>query len=251
MWRSWKIAWDMVCSQLQMPPEKESKERAIKAADEASSPEAATKHEELVPPQQVGEIPVSLSPHSSACSDIKEELEDLPQEGLLLVGPAAPHDTGGGISASLGASDESEQDEDAKMPPEKESEARSPASVSMPLDTVGQDEPEPETARGSGSASARLTSLKRPIEESYATLPAEGSLSKRYGQKGSDSLPPWKTAEEALLKRRWRARRVERAPAARSRSSPPDESEKEKRHWQRIREMGAPSEKPSAEHQIL
>ena len=170
VWRSWKIAWDMVCSQLQeMPPEKESKERAIKAADEASSPEAATKHEELLPPQQVGEI---RSPHSSVCSDVKDELEDLPHD-ITIVGPAAP-------------SDEPEQDEDAKMPPEKEGEARSPASVSMPLDTVGQDEqePEPETARGRGSASSRSANLKRPFEESFPALPSKGTISQRYGKRG-------------------------------------------------------------------
>ena len=228
---------------LLMPPEKESQELAIKAEMEESPPEDDTKLEETVPPQQAGEILVSLSPHSSDCSDLKEELDDTPQEGLLLAGPATPHDTGGGISTFLGViSDESEHEEDAKMPPKKESEARSPASVSMPLDTVGQDEPEPETARGSGSASARLTSLKRPFEESFATLPAKGALSKRYGQKGSDTLPPWKAAEEVLIKQRWRSRRVERAPATRSRSSPPTLSEKEKRHWQNIREMEIPSE---------
>ena len=83
-------------------------------------------------------------------------------------------------------SSESEHEEGAKMPPKQEREAHSPVSVTMPLDTVGQDEqePEPETARGSGSASAGKTGLKRPFEESFATLPAKGSLSKRYGQKG-------------------------------------------------------------------
>ena len=34
----------------------------------------------------------------------------------------------------------------------------------------------------------------------------------------------------------------ERAPATRSRSSPPTVSEREKRHWQNIREMEIPSE---------
>ena len=135
---------------------------------------------------------------------------------------------------------DSEQEDDAIMPPKQESEAHSPVSVTAPLNTVGQEEPEPETARAGGSSSAGQASLKRPFEESFATLPSKGSLSKRYGQKGSDLLPPWKTAEGTLLRKRWRGRRVQ--PSARARSTPPSGTDKEKRHWQRIRELEAPSE---------
>merc|ERR1712197_303052 len=72
VWRSWKIAWDKVLAQLPKPPEKESQEIAIKTEMEVSPPEEDTKFEESVPPQQAGEIRVSLSPRSSDCSELKE-----------------------------------------------------------------------------------------------------------------------------------------------------------------------------------
>merc|ERR1711884_48428 len=43
VWRSWKIAWGKVLSQLPMPPEKESQELATKAEMEESPPEDDTK----------------------------------------------------------------------------------------------------------------------------------------------------------------------------------------------------------------